>query len=176
MKIRRSIPPAAAQLYLHDLLHGLAGIILGKLYLRKLEAQIKKYFSVKHVFFVSSGKASLALILLALQSLSERRRVLIPAYTCFSVPSAIVKTGLDVALCDINSETFDFDFDCLARSLDESILCVLPTHLLGLPSDVRRAKALCKEKGIFVVEDAAQSMGGKSKEKLLGTLGDVAFF
>lgn len=176
MRIQRTLPPAAASLSMHDLLHGLAGIFVGKKQLTRLEAEVRDYFHVKHVFFVSSGKAALTLILDSLKSLSSRRRVLIPAYTCFSVPSAIVKAGLDVSLCDVDPKTLDFNYECLAESLDESILCVVPTHLLGLPSDVDRVKALCKEKEVFVVEDSAQAMGVRYKERLLGTIGDVSFF
>jgi len=176
MRIQRTLPPVAAPLSVHDLLHGLAGIFLGKKNLRKLEAEIQDYFRVKHVFFVSSGKAALTLILGALKSLSSRQHVVIPAYTCFSVPSAIVKAGLNVSLCDVDLESLDFNFDCLQPLIGANPLCVIPTHLLGLPSDVDRVKGLCQDKGVFVVEDVAQAMGVKHRGRLLGTRGDVAFF
>jgi len=156
--------------------HGFAGFFMGGRFLEKIEAEIREYFGVKHVFLVSSGKAALTLILVALKGLSSKRDVLIPAYTCFSVPSAICRARLNVSLCDIDPTTLDFDFTLLEKSLSERTLCVLPIHLLGLPSDVERVKTLCKDKGVFVVEDAAQAMGGRYNGSLLGTLGDVAFF
>ena len=111
MKIRRTIPPAAAPAALRDLIYGIAGLFLGRQYQELLEKTLKDYFGVKHVFLVSSGKAAFTLILNALKSLSpEKTQVLIPAYTCFSVPSAIVKAGLDVALCDLSSTSYDFDY------------------------------------------------------------------
>src|SRR5207245_5662503 len=58
----------------------------------------------------------------------------------------------------------------------DDTLCVVPTHLLGLPSDVERVKDLCEGKGTFVVEDAAQAMGLKHGDHLAGSLGDVSFF
>lgn len=176
MRIQRTLPPTATPLAVRDLLHGLAGIFLGKKTLMRLEAEIQDYFRVKHVFFLSSGKAALTLILVALRSLSSRQHVVIPAYTCFSVPSAIVKAGLNVSLCDVDLQSLDFNFECLQPLIDENPLCVIPTHLLGLPSDVDRIKALCQDKGVFVVEDVAQAMGVKHKGRLLGTRGDVAFF
>jgi perosamine synthetase len=176
MKIQRTLPPTAAPTHLRNLLHGLIGFFAGKKYLSKLEAEIKQQFGVKHVFLVSSGKAALTLILVALKTISPKRQVLIPAYTCFSVPSSIVKAGLEVSLCDIDPTTLDFNFDLLEKTIDERTLCVLPIHLLGLPSDVERVKALCQKRDVFVVEDAAQAMGGKYNGRLLGTFGDVAFF
>jgi perosamine synthetase len=176
MKIQRTIPPAAAPIGLKSLLYGVAGFFFGKKYMKRLDDELKGYFGVKHVFLVSSGKAALTLILQALKFLSPyKREVLIPAYTCFSVPSAIVKAGLKVSLCDIDSTTFDFDYKLLAETINKNTLCVIPTHLFGIPSDMDRINNLCRDRGIFVIEDAAQAMGEKYNGTFLGTLGDVGF-
>ena len=176
MRIRRTIPPTAAPVKLMDLAHGLIGLFYRGKYLEKLEAEIKEYFKIRHVFCVSSGKAALTLILSALRDISEKRQVIIPAYTCFSVPSAIVKAGLEIVPCDINPETFDFNYADLDKALTNDTLCVVATHLFGIPADLERVGKLCRERKVFVVEDAAQAMGGHYKEKLLGTIGDVGFY
>ena len=177
MRIRRTIPPAAAPIHLKNLLHGLAGLFSGKAYLRKFETELKEYFGVKHVYVTSSGKAALTVTLRALASLSPgKSHVLIPAYTCFSVPSAIVKAGLNPSLCDINSATLDFDGELLRDALDRETLCVIATHLFGVPSAVEKIRDICLDRNIFVVEDAAQAMGGSHRGRYLGTIGDVGFF
>ena len=102
--------------------------------------------------------------------------MVIPAYTCFSVPSAIIKAGLQVSLCDIDPSTLDFDYKLLEKSLNNKTLCVLATHLFGMPADMERIQHICKDKHIPVVEDAAQAMGSKCNGKFLGTIGDVGFF
>lgn len=176
MKVQRTIPPAAAPLSWKDLWYGLTGIFSGERAVRRLENELKAYFRVDHVFLVSSGKAALTLILKALQLLSPRREVLIPAYTCYSVPSAILKARLKVALCDIDVLTFDFDSKLLEEAVNNQTLCVIPSHLFGIPSDMDQISSYCKGKGVFVVEDAAQAMGGTYKGNKLGTIGDVGFF
>lgn len=177
MKIQRTIPPAAAPVYLKDLFHGLTGFFWSRDYIQRLKDEIREYFNVRHVFLVSSGKAALTMILNALKSLTPgKKHVLIPAYTCFSVPSAIVKAGLEVSLCDIALSTFDFDYSLLERSVNEDTLCVVPDHLFGIPSDMDRINSLCRDKGIFVIEDAAQAMGGSYNGRKLGTIGDAGFF
>ena len=175
MRIGRTIPPAAAPLSVLDLVRGLTGM-LGTGNTRKLENEIREYFGSESVFLVSSGKAALTLILSGLSSLRPRKKVLIPAYTCYSVPSAIVKTGLEIVLCDVDPDTLDFDYDQLESRADENTLCVVPTHLFGIPSDIDRVRRICGSKGIFLVEDAAQSMGVAQGNRKLGTLGDVGFF
>ncbi len=177
MKVQRMVPPAAAPLKIRDLVQGLRGLLEPEKIRKNLKQELRDYFNVKHVFLVSSGKAALAMILLALKSLSpDRRQVLIPAYTCFSVPSAIVKAGLDVALCDMDPDHFDYNYKLLPDAVGMNTLCVVAGNLFGVPSDTSRIVDICKGKGIYVVEDAAQAMGGTRQNRLIGTIGDVGFF
>ena len=175
MKAGRTIPAAAAPVSTRDLFRGISGFF-GDGDLGKFENEIRGYFGSEFVFLASSGKASLVLILKGLSSLRARKKVLIPAYTCYSVPSAIVKSGLEVALCDVDPDTLDFDYPQLERLADDKTLCIVSTHLFGIPSDVDRTRRICEEKGIFLVEDAAQAMGVENAGRKLGTLGNVGFF
>ncbi len=176
MKVRRTVPPAAAEVTAGALVRAAAGIVAGARYRRRVELELKHYFGVRYVFLTSSGKSGLTLILRALKGLTGRRQVVIPAYTCFSVPAAVVRAGLAVRVCDIDPATFDFDYGCLETTITPQTLCVVPTHLFGLPSDVPRVARMCEKHGVFVVEDAAQAMGGRYHDRLLGTIGDVGFF
>lgn len=175
MSLARAIPPAAAPITLRELLHGFRGI-LGEGAVGRLENGLKSHFGARHVILVSSGKAALFLILAGLHGLTGRRKVIIPAYTCFSVPSAVRFAGLDIALCDIVPETLDFDYSRLEGMIDGDTLCVVSTHLFGIPADTGKVRGMCGAKGAFVVEDAAQAMGVEHEGKKLGTLGDVGFF
>ena len=187
MKIQRTLPPAAAPIFLRDLLCGIGGLISKKREIERFKAEIREYFGVRHCFLVSSGKAAFAVILEALKTIYPgRTEVLIPAFTCFSIPSAIVRAGLKVRLCDITRDSLDFNFDQLSKIIRETehtpvpkscpILCVVPTHLFGLHSDIERVKELAAGQGIAVIEDAAQVMAGEHRGKKLGTLGNAGFF
>jgi perosamine synthetase len=176
MKVQRTIPPAATPLQFADLVSGLQGVWDGPSMVKRLESSLRDHFGVKYVFLLSSGKAALTLVLLALKSISRGREVILPAYTCFSVPSAVMKAGLDVAVCDIDPATLDFDFQALKKLVGCNTLCILPTHLFGVPSNVTAVREAAQESGAIIVEDAAQAMGGVENGKLLGTLGDVGIF
>ena len=176
MRIGRTLPPAAAPLRWSDLCHALAGMLSPEDSIRALEDSIRQYFGARHVFLASSGKAALTLSLTALKTSSSRREVVIPAYTCFSVPGAVLSAGLQPVLCDINPSTFDFDHALLEQRLNDNTLCVVAHHLFGIPSNIERIRSLCRERGIAVIEDAAQAMGVESDGRKLGTLGDVGVF
>lgn len=176
MRFHRTLSPAAAPLTRRDLLNGLRGLLKSKRARLELEESLKSYFGVKYVFCVNSGKTALTVILLALKEVSPKKEVVLPAYTCFSVPSAVLRAGLRPRLCDVDEQTFDFKFEELQRVIGPDTLCVVPCHLFGIPANLDRLQMLCKEHSVMLVEDAAQAMGVIHDDRKLGTVGDVGFF
>jgi len=179
--IRRILPPTVAPIYLRDILNGLKGALRGEREVDRFNGELRDYFGVRHCFTLSSGRAALTVILRALHVLSpERKIVIIPAYTCYSVAASVVRAGLSIRLCDVDSRTLDFNYDELQNIIahnSNEILAVIPVHLFGLPSDMERLKNITSGHDIFIIEDAAQAFGGKdSRGNKLGTKGDVGFF
>jgi len=178
MRIGRTLPPVAAPLTLKEILSGVSGSLSGEKTVARFEAELRDYYRVPHAFLLCSGKAALTVILLALKELApDKDEVLIPAYTCYSVPAAIIKAGLKVRICDIEPETLDFDWSRMEEAMEsDRLLCVISTHLFGLPADVERLRQVVSRRGLYIVEDAAQAMGGETRGGKVGTLGDVALF
>jgi dTDP-4-amino-4,6-dideoxygalactose transaminase len=146
----------------------------------KLQQDISQSFDVEHVFFTSSGKAALSLLLSALSELRPgKNQVVIPAFNCYSVPSAIAHAKLQAIPCEIIPDSLQFNLDSLKKIIAKSdnILAVIPTYFFGLPSNIDEIKLLLHDKkDIFLIEDAAQSMGGSMNNKFMGTNSDAAIF
>jgi dTDP-4-amino-4,6-dideoxygalactose transaminase len=177
MRIGRTLPPAAAPIGMGSIVSGFAGLLGGRQELDRFQRELKEHFGVKHCFLVSSGQAAFTLILRALKALSpEREEVLIPAFTCYSVPASIVRAGLRIRLCDMRPDRLDFDFAQLSGIPTAKVLAAVPTHLFGLPADVAGLRKVLRDPGVAIVEDAAQAMGEAGEGGKLGTLGDVGFF
>ncbi len=141
----------------------------------------QEYFAAevraRHVFGVSSGRAALCVILTALHRLRpERSLVALPAYTCYTVPASIVRSGLQIYPVDINPETLDFDLSELDKAPEDDLLCVVTSNLFGLVNDLSRIREIACAKGAFVVDDAAQALGAFLDGSHAGTLGDVGFY
>jgi len=181
IRIGRSLPPAAAPIPLKDVLRALPACFQNNVADPDLVKEIKQDFEQKFCLLVSSGKAGLVMILEALHSLHpDRDEVVLPAFTCYSVPAAVKKAGLKIRLCDTGKGTLDYDKMHLAEIIGtnqqaKKILCVLVTHLFGCPADFDGIKAIVGNT-IPLVEDAAQAMGEEKNSKKLGTQGDVGFF
>lgn len=179
MRIKRTLPPAAAPMDIGAIISGLRGVKNGQKEIERFHSELKAFYQVENCYLLSSGKAALFIILKVLHHMHpDRNAVVIPAFTCYSVPSAIVKAGLKIRLCDVDQNTLDFDFDQLsdihARE-SKGILAVVPTHLYGISPDIDKIRRIVCDTAITIVEDAAQGMGGMRKGKKNGSMGDVGF-
>jgi len=169
----RTLPPTAAPIQFRDLLSGVFSTFVDHGAESGLKGQIQEYFKAKHVFLVSSGKAALYFSLRAMQQSSERREVVIPAYSSFCLASAVARTGLPVKCCDIDPQTLDFDLDKLKSIVTEKTLAVIPVHNYGLVCNMREIQRIALEKGAYVVEDTAQAAGAEFENRKAGTIGDI---
>ena len=169
----RTLPPTAAPIPFRDLLSGVFSALSNNGAGSKFKDQIQEYFKVKHVFLVSSGKAALYLTLKAMEQTSNRKKVIIPAYSSFCLASAVARSGLSIKLCDIDPETLDFDLAQLKSMVTEKTLAVIPVHNYGLVCNLKEIKKIAVEKGAYVVEDAAQAAGALFGDRKVGTIGDI---
>ena len=131
---------------------------------------------VQNPFFVSSGRAALAVLFKALRRGSNRREVVIPAYTCFSVPSAVARAGLTIRLCDVDPKTLDMDLNALGRLDLNKALCIVPSGLYGLPGDLVALEQIARTSGALLVDDAAQCLGATKEGRACGSFGDAGFY
>jgi perosamine synthetase len=145
--------------------------------LMQFQEKLQEYLQVHHCFLVSSGRAALTLILKTLAELRpDKTEVIIPGYTCFSVPSAVVKAGLKIVPADISMNHLGLDADKLEPLINKNTLAIISVHLLGIPSNMSEYKQLAKKHRVWLIDDAAQAMGATWNNKMLGTLGDIGFY
>lgn len=140
-----------------------------------LEQELTQYLLLKNIFFVNSGMAAFQLILSALQELSAKKEVILPAYTAPSLVPIILSCGLRPVLCDINLEDLNIDLHLLPQVVSADTLCIMPTYLFGL--GIKGVQDLKKQyPDIFIIEDVAQAMGTSISGKPAGSFSDISFF
>src|SRR5437016_5791645 len=143
---------------------------------RSLAEILRELLGIQNLFFLSSGRAAFAVLLTALQQCSDRREVVIPAYTCFSVPSAVARAGLVIRLCDVDPKTLDLDGNALARIDLDKALCIVPSSLYGMPGDLAGLERIARVSRTLLVDDAAQCLGATNDGRPCGTFGDAGFY
>jgi perosamine synthetase len=169
-------PPTAVPIQFRDIICGLIANRKRQDSLCRFQSILIEQTGGNSCYLLSSGRAALTLILLALKIHSERKKVILPAYTCPTVYQSILQAGLIPVLCDVSPTTMDLDRRDLSRLLDKNILAIIPTYLYGLPHDISDLVNIGQLNSIFIVEDAAQAFGAKIGDKMVGNLGIAGFY
>lgn len=141
-----------------------------------LEDSLAEFLQVESTQIESSGTACLVIALTALAEIDKRKSVIVPAYTCPLVALAIRQAGLSIKPVDIAPDSFDFDMERLKEAIDQDTLAIIPTHIGGLACDLGTVSSIAGGAGVYVIEDAAQSLGARWHGKRVGTVGDIGFF
>ena len=142
------------------------------------EKSLCTYLGVDQCILANSGRALLYLLLKKLrhQEGKHRDEVLIPGYTCYSVAASVAKAGLRIRVYDVNPNSFNADIDDLKRKINPRTLAIVCQHLFGIPADVEELAPLAREEKCYLIEDAAQALGGEIGGVPLGTFGDFGFY
>lgn len=178
MKLR-SIPPAGTPIKLSELAAWLFDSITLKDRREELAESIRNKYGVRHCFMMSSGRAAMAILLKILKDScadENRNEVVLPSYTCYSVPAAADIAGLKIRICDVDRDTLSYDREQL-ESVDMSrVLCIVSANLYGYPNELEYLEQLSKKSGCYMIDDSAQSMNARHHDRYCGSFGDVGLY
>jgi dTDP-4-amino-4,6-dideoxygalactose transaminase len=134
---------------------------------------------VAHAVGCSSGTDALWLALAA-AGIGPGMAVVTTPFSFFASTSAILRAGATPLLADIEPTTFNLDPKAVKTLLDgergAEVRAILPVHLFGQCADWMAFAHLAKERGLKLIEDAAQAWGAEWQGAKAGTLGDAAAF
>ena len=138
------------------------------------EAAVADRLSVDHVVGLNSGADALYHSLRAL-GLRAGDEVITVAHTFVATLSAIVHCGAVPVLVDIGDDGL-MDVDQICPRITARTRAILPVHLNGEVCRMDRVMALARERGLWVVEDAAQAFGSRYDGRAAGAFGDAGCF
>jgi len=126
---------------------------------------------------VSFGSARMALYtLLDTLGIGSGDEVVIPAFTCAAVPNAVLRRGATPVYTNISRETFGSDPDEIEKAITGKTKMVIAQHTVGIPCAIEEIVRTCRSRGIFLLEDSAQTLDATLNSKKAGTFGDAAVF
>lgn len=139
-----------------------------------LEDLCRKIFRRKYALAVSSGTAALHTALFA-SGVEKKSEVILPAYAWSSDLMAVLALGAHPVIAPID-ETLGLDPAMLEACITDRTKVIIAVHMRGYPCDLKRIWRIAKKKGIKVIEDGAQCIGGRIARNPVGALGDISVF
>ena len=139
------------------------------------EKGMERYYGVDHAVGTASGSDAILLSLMALD-IGPGDEVITTPYSFFSTVSSIVRLGATPVFADIDPKTFNIDPDKVASAFSERTKAVIVVHLFGQPAEMDKLTEITSERGVFIVEDACQSIGALYNGKRCGTFGEAGCF
>ena len=144
---------------------------------KKFEDNYSKYIGTNHCIGVANGLDALRLILKAyieLGIIKKGDEVIVPANTFIASILAITDNGLIPVLVEPDINTFQIDDSKIEEVITSKTKAIMIVHLYGQCSYTDKIGEICKKHNLKLIEDNAQSVGCKYKNKRTGSLGDAA--
>jgi 8-amino-3,8-dideoxy-alpha-D-manno-octulosonate transaminase len=141
---------------------------------RTFEKEFADYCGVKHALAVSSGTAALRVALAAL-GISPGDEVITQGFTFVATWETILDAGAIPVFAEID-HTLCLDPDDLIKRITPRTRAILPVHMCGSMARIREIAEVAEKYRIPVIEDTAQSCGGRSNSKALGSFGKMGTF
>jgi len=139
------------------------------------EKECASFLEVKHAIAVSSGTDAILVTLMAL-GIGPGDEVICPSFTFFATAGCVVRVGATPVFADIDPFTFNLDPVDAARRITARTKAIIPVHLFGQSAEMTPLMDLAKDHHLAVIEDAAQSLGARYKDRSCGTIGDAGTF
>lgn len=140
-----------------------------------LEHELARYLGVPEVVCVNSGTDALLLSLKAL-GIGAGDEVIVPGFTFFATAEAVSLAGALPRFADCAPDHYNIDARSVRQVLTPHTKAVIAVHLFGQPVDLGPLQDLCAQHGLWLIEDAAQAIGARYRDRCIGAFGITAAF
>lgn len=141
----------------------------------RFERNFAEYCGAAHCVGLSNGTIALQIALLA-AGIGPGDEVITTPHTWISSAAAISHVGATPVFADIDPATFTLDPAAARKKITPRTKALLPVHLYGQLADVTALGQLALERGLTLIEDAAQAHGAQQQGRRAGTFGRVGCF
>lgn len=141
----------------------------------EFERRLAEYLGVPFVVATTSGSMALLMALWA-SGIGPGDEVIVPNRTWIATAHAAILLGAKVRLVDVESVRPIIDVTQIEDAITARTKAVIPVHLNGRSVNIREVNRIAHKHNLFVIEDAAQALGSRNQDGLLGTQSDMGCF
>lgn len=144
-------------------------------YTKEVSKFIEQRFDTNKALLTTSGSTALDMVAMLI-NLKEGDEVIMPSYTFVSTANAVALRGAKPVFVEIDDKTLNIDVRDVKNKITDRTKAIFPVHYAGISCDMDKLMKLAKESNLYVIEDAAQGVNAKYKNKYLGTIGDMGCY
>ena len=144
-------------------------------YINQLEEEFASFIGVKYAISTSSCTGALHIALASLD-IGHGDEVIVPDQTWVATANAVRYVGATPIFADVNIDTWNIDINSAESLLTKKTKAIIPVHMYGNPCDLDEVKNFAKNNSLYMIEDAAPSIGAEWQNKKTGSFGDFAGF
>ena len=141
----------------------------------EFEQKLAGYLGMPDAVATNSCTAALHLALLVC-GIGPGDEVIVPATTFVATANAVCHSGAKPIFVDVDLETWTIDPELVEEAITLNTKAIIPVHLCGNPCDMGALYEIAKKYSLYIIEDAAESLGATYQDRQTGTIGDVGCF
>lgn len=150
---------------------------------KKFEEELQKYLGCNHVISCGNGTDALQIAMMALR-MKPGDEVITTNFTFIATVEVVALLGLKLVLVEPDPHNYNISVDSIRKAITPRTKAIVPVHLFGQCADMESIMKLANDKGLYVIEDAAQATGAdyifsdgtRKKAGTIGTIGTTSFF
>ena len=140
----------------------------------RFEKRYANFLGVKHFALAASGSNALAAAMTAV-GLGPGDEVIIPAHTYMATATSVLTAGAIPIIVDID-ESLTIDPAAIEAAIGPHTKAVVPVHMWGTACNMAAIMQIARRRGLLVIEDACQGVGGSYEGRRFGAIGDVGCY
>jgi perosamine synthetase len=141
----------------------------------ELESRVAKYVGTKYAVTLNSGTSALHAQLLA-HGIGKGDEVIVPSFTFIATANCPFFVGAKPKFADVEKDYYGLDPESVKECISKKTKAIMPVHVGGYACKVEELREIADDHGILLLEDAAESLGAKVNNKMVGTFGESSMF
>ena len=139
------------------------------------EKKFSKFINMKYSVSVANGTAALEIAMKAID-VGPGDEVIIPNFTIISNALSVIKLGATPVPIDCDLKNWNMNIQKIKSKISHKTKAIIVTHIYGYSNPMDEIKKILRNRKIVIVEDAAEVIGLKYKNKMCGSFGDISTF
>ncbi len=141
----------------------------------EFENAFAQYVNARHAIAVTSCTTGLEIALRALE-IGPGDEIIVPDYTYPATAAVVSIVGAHCVIVDVDPLSMLIDYDAIEKAITSKTKAIIPVSLFGNPLDYNRLNKIKRKNNLYIIEDAACSIGAEYHGKKVGTFADITVF